>query len=290
MRGQHRVESGAQPRIGHGQHEAKVAPRACQLGHRGDEDRAEVTDLVRPRTREHGDQRPVLCQAQPAARCGRIGNQRNHRGERMPDIGRRDSCLIVDRLFEREHQQHPVDRACDLHDPFAPPGPDRRADEVHGPDAAGAQLLLESEVEIRRIHPDENRWPQCNGPSLQFAPQAQQPRQVTQDLDIAAHRDFAHMGPGIEPLGDHPVPTDTAAHQRRLTAAQFAHDLRGEQIARRLASDEGHAACSLHQRMMPRCEFCTKSFSRRTASAAAGCSSAIRSSAAIASATVSPSL
>ena len=143
---------------------------------------------------------------------------------------------------------------------------------MHDRHAAGAQLLLEPEVEVRRIDADEHGGPLLAQPSLPACAQPQQPRQVAQHLDVAAHRQFAHVRPGVEAGGDHAVAADTGAAQVRCAPAQFRNHSGREQVTRGLPGDEGAGAWLRHQRMMPRCEFRTKSLSRPMAPADAGLS------------------
>jgi hypothetical protein len=77
----------------------------------------------------------------------------------MAHVGDRDARLLVDRLLEGEDGEHVVDGALDLVDALAPPRPDGRAHVVHGADALRAQLRLEGEVEVGRVHTDEDIGP-----------------------------------------------------------------------------------------------------------------------------------
>jgi len=81
--------------------------------------------------------------------------------------------------------------------------------------------------------------------------------------------------PSIKTSRDHAVATDAGAADIRQSTTQFSNYASGEQIARSLPGHEGAGARRLHQRMMPRCELPTKSFSRPIAPADAGCSATI---------------
>ena len=123
----------------------------------------------------------------------------------------------------------------------------------------------------------------------QLAAQAQQPRQVAQHFDVAAHGQLAHVVPRVESRLDHAVAADAAQAERGFASLQFGQHAGRQQVARRLAGDEGDAGGDVHQRMMPRGESRTKSRSSAMAAADAGASAISSSSAATASATVLPS-
>ena len=129
----------------------------------------------------------------------------------MADVGGRNAGVVIDLLFERKDQQHAINRACDLLDALAAPGPDRRADEVNRAHALPAQLLLEPQVEVRCVDTDKDLRSRREYALAQIAPQAQQSRQVAKDFDVATHGKLANVMPCVEAGADHPVASDTGA-------------------------------------------------------------------------------
>jgi hypothetical protein len=83
--------------------------------------------------------------------------QRNHLRQRMTDVGGFDAMLGQQLGLEREDAQHMVGRAADFLHAIGTPGPDRRADKVHGLDAGFTQAGFQPQVEVGRIHTDEHR-------------------------------------------------------------------------------------------------------------------------------------
>ena len=53
---------------------------------------------------------------------------------------------------------------------------------------------------------------------------------MAQDLDIAAHRQFAHVPPGLETGFDHAVAADSGAAQFRRTLTQLRDDTGRDQV------------------------------------------------------------
>ena len=128
----------------------------------------------------------------------------------------------------------------------AAPRPDRRADEVHRANALPAQLFLERQVEIRRVDADEHLRLRRDHALAQRATKTQQARQMAQHLDVAAHRQLAHVVPRFESRSDHAVAADAGAVHDRARAADFGNYGRCKQIAGCLARDERDRAFARH--------------------------------------------
>src|SRR2546427_507404 len=60
--------------------------------------------------------------------------------------------------LEGKDAQHMVGRTPDFLDAIGTPGPDRRADEMHGLDARSPQVGFQAQVEVGRIDADKNGW------------------------------------------------------------------------------------------------------------------------------------
>ena len=169
----------------------------------------------------------------------------------MADISGRNAGIVIDLLFEGKDEQHAVNRTTDLRNALRPPCPNGRAYELNGAYAGRAQTFLESEIEVGRVDSDEGARAQRRNAVEQIAAHAQQPWKVTQHLNIAAHRQLAHMCPRIEAGRDHAVTADARKRKRRVASLQLGKYASRQQIARRLARDDGDAGCGTHQRMMP---------------------------------------
>ena len=99
-----------------------------------------------------------------------------------------------------------------------------------------AQRMLESEIEIGRIHADEHRRRFRQQLALQFLADAEDLWNMPQCFDIAAHRQLLHRPVGVEPRGDHaraadPIILGTGGQ----TAREAVEQRRRQQVAGRLA-------------------------------------------------------
>ena len=75
----------------------------------------------------------------------------------MADEAGIDTMPRIDRRLHRKQAQHAIGAAADLLGALLAPGPDRRADVVHGAQAGLLQALLHAEIEVRRVDADDHR-------------------------------------------------------------------------------------------------------------------------------------
>ncbi len=108
------------------------------------------------------------------------------------------------------------------------------------------QLFFERQIEVRRVDADEHLGPRCDHAVAQRATKTQQPRQMPQHFDVAAHRQLAYVMPGIEAGADHAVAADADAVHFWRSLQDFGNDGRCEQIAGRFARDERDRAFARH--------------------------------------------
>ncbi len=137
----------------HEPHRTQVARQA--VGCR-EEHRAAEFDLRPAAARQHGDHRVAGCNAQALARSVRIGAQRDRLCQWMPHVGGRDAGARVETLLERKDQQHVRGGPPNPLDPLTAPRPDRRTDVLHRGHAGRAHRLLQAQVEVRRVDPDQH--------------------------------------------------------------------------------------------------------------------------------------
>src|SRR5205814_2411094 len=116
--------------------------------------------------------------------------------------------LAIDRLLEGEEDQHVVDRARDAVDALRTPRPERGPHVMHGADPRGLEALLEAQVEVGRVDPDEKIGTILDELRAELSPDAEDFRQVLERLDVAAHGELFHGEERACALGDHPRPRD----------------------------------------------------------------------------------
>ena len=92
----------------------------------------------------------------------------------MSDIGGGNAVLLQQGRLERKQAQHVVCTAADGVNAVRPPGPDRRAYEMHRANALLTQVFFEAEIEIRSIHTDEQVGFFMQEPLLQLSANAPQ--------------------------------------------------------------------------------------------------------------------
>ena len=125
---------------------------------------------------------------------------------------------------------------------------------MHRADAAGLQARFEIEVEIGRVHADEEIGLGRQQPLGELVADAGQLAIVAQHLDVAAHRQLVVRPPGLEALRGHLRPADALRREIRPARTQAAEQQAGEQIARGLAGHhaETRRGHRRRQRTMPR--------------------------------------
>src|SRR5690606_27356544 len=150
-----------------------------------------------------------------------------------------DAVALVDGWLHREQAEYAVGAAADLRRAALAPGPDRGADVVHGADAGLPELAFQAQVEVGRVHADEDIRLPLQQPATQAGAQAQQARQVLEHFRHAHYRQFRAVVPGVEAFGAQHRPADAGELRVRETVPQLAYQAGGQQIARGLASHQG---------------------------------------------------
>ena len=146
--------------IGGGNRDDQAGDLQGETLRREQENRQQAAYLAEAAAGQQRQNRRLLRQGQRLARRGAVRMQGEGVCQRMADETRIDAVAFVDRRFHREQAEHAVGAFADLLRALLPPGPDRRADVVHGADAGGFQLPLQAEVEIGRVDADKNvRFP-----------------------------------------------------------------------------------------------------------------------------------
>ncbi len=256
-----------------------------------------LVELGRPASgqeREHG-----LRQAELEL-LARLASRRCGRGvlrQRVPDEGDRDSGRLVDRRFEREQRENPVDGAPDLCHSLASPRPHRRTDEVHGARTVALQLALEREIEIGRVDADEHRHAFGKQSARQRATDGEDLGQPGEDLRDAAHGERLERVPCLAPGLLHFRSRDADETSTRYPRTYRLDQHRRQRISRRLACDDSdrdgtgvrgvtHRRLQIAvQRTMPRSDATRNS----TSGLMTGVAGAVAASAALASSSVRPS-
>ncbi|CFP62139.1 Uncharacterised protein [Bordetella pertussis] len=128
---------------------------------------------------------------------------------------------------------------------------------MHGGGTGLAQLVLQAQVEIRRVDAHEHRRRLGQQAPLDVAVGRQQAGNPLERIDVAEHRERMHGVPGLEAARRHLGPAYAGAVHAGCPGLQAGDDAPGQQVARRLAGD--HAYAQAHGRMMPRVEASRKS-------------------------------
>ncbi len=184
-----------------------------------------------PTAGQQRDVRAVGVEPQRRARRVRIQVQRNLIGERMADEHGAHAVLVVEALLERQQAQHQIDRAADRpHAPLAP-RPDLRADVLHGADPARLQARRDPQVELLGVDADVDVGPLRKHAREQVAANAQQARQMRQDLEQPHHGEIFGALPGLAARGNHARPCDAgepraAARERAALRSGVRRDCR----------------------------------------------------------------
>ena len=126
----------------------------------------------------------------------------------MSDVLHRHAVLAQKLDLERKYAEQQIDRSTQRFDPTRSPGPHGRAHVVHGLDTGIAQLSLQTEIEIGCVDSDKAvRW--ILSPALRQTPaQAQQARQMPNDLGQAHDGQRIHGNPAIQTFRLHPLAPD----------------------------------------------------------------------------------
>ena len=112
---------------------------------------------------------------------------------------------------------------------------------MHGGNALGLQRGLQAQVEIRRVHTDEDVGALVQQAFAQLFAHAQQTGQALENLDAVAVHGQSFAGPvGLESALSHLWAANPAGLQIRPACAQPVQHQPGEQVARGLAGHHGY--------------------------------------------------
>ena len=197
----------------------------------------QVLQLAHAAARHDRHHPRIVGDVQLRARGRHVGLERNHLGQRMPDIGHRHAGGAVDRFLEGKDHQHVRDGALDLLDASAAPGPDLGADEVDRRDAFSAQLFLQAQVEARVVGADEGGRALAQQAVAQRVLDALDLAVARNDLEQAAHGERLDRDVAEQSLLDHAWAADAVETHVRQLRTQARHEARGEHVAGHLAGD-----------------------------------------------------
>ena len=224
------VLTGAQARFG------------CEHARRcGQEVIRQPLDLAHAGARQQCEHPALRRQGQGGAGVCAVRIQRHLVGQRMSDEARVHPMPRIDRRLHREQAQHEIRAAADLRRAPLAPGPDRRADVVHGLDAGAAQFEFEAKVEIRRIDTDEHIRLGGYQITRQLTAAAKQLEQAAEHLDQAHDRQAFHGEIGAQPLGFHQRATDPDEPHLRVARLECTHQTGAQNVAAGLARNQRYA-------------------------------------------------
>ena len=196
----------------------------------------DVLHLGRTAARQNGQHRLALGQAQAGAGGCAVRLQRNHARQRVAHVGGGNAVACQQLGLEREDAQHMVGCAADLLDALGAPGPDGRADEMHGLDARSAQIHFQAQVEVGRIDADEHVGLALQQARTQALADQDDVGQAAQQLKaVAVHGQLFAGPPGVKAALRHLGAANAAAGQARPQVLQAIEQQAREQIARGLA-------------------------------------------------------
>jgi hypothetical protein len=109
---------------------------------------------------------------------------------------------------------------------------------VHGANPSALEPALEPEVEIGGVDADEGIRPPCERAPCHVAADREQLGEMPQHLDQAHHRKLLHRMPAFESRRDHARTADAGESRAREAPPQRFDQVRAEEVARGLASDE----------------------------------------------------
>ena len=207
-----------------------------------------VLDLGRAASRQDGQNFVLILQAQLRSRGRTVRHHGNHARQGVPHVGGGNAVLREQFWLEREDAQHMIRAAADFFDSVRTPGPDGRAHEMHGFDAGSAQIGLQAQVEIGRIHADEHVGAVVEQALAQLLADAKQLTQPAQHVHaVAVYRQFVAGPPGSKAAARHLRPANAAGLQPRPMRLHAVDQQARQQVARRLARHHRDAGGICHR-------------------------------------------
>ena len=235
-----RLEGGACTGSRERDHEREARPPRGKPGDRAREGRGESRDFAAAAARQHGDNARAHVKAERAPRRIAIRLERQLIGERVADEDRPQSRRVVDAALERQQAQDEVEETRHPRGAAAPPGPDLRAHVLHGAKSRRVQRGRDTQVEFRRVDADENVRLQRQHRGTHARAQAQEPRQVVQDLEQAHDREFLGVRKALAAGRLHARARDADKARVRRARAQGLDEPRAQVVTRGLACDEAN--------------------------------------------------
>ena len=159
----------------------------------------------------------------------------------MPDIGGGNAMACQQFRLKGKDAQHMVGTATNLPHALGPPGPDRRANKVHGLDTGGTQVFLQLEVEVGCIGANkdvgallEQAFAQLVAYANNLAVAAQQFPVETMDCQLL------ERPPNAKAQALHLRSANAKAGQCRPTLFQTAQQQPGQQVTGDFARHHGN--------------------------------------------------
>ena len=132
---------------------------------------------------------------------------------------------------------------------------------MDGGDAALLERRLQTQIEIRRVDPDEHVGRIGKQPARQLAADGGDFAKAAENLGIAANRQGLERIPGIKTHAKHFRTTHTKEDGVRQLRPECLDQLAGQEVARCLPGDQGDPDGQSRHRMMPRFDTARKSMS-----------------------------
>ena len=146
--------------------------------------------------------------------------------------------LVVELLFERQQTQDEIDGRTDRSHASLPPRPHLRAHVLDDRNASLFQLRRQAQIEFLGIDADVHVGPLRCQPLEQLTPDAQQSRQMREDLDQAHDRQALDALPRFAARLDHPRAGDAGKARLRKARTQCVNQPRAKVVARDLTGDK----------------------------------------------------
>ena len=198
-------------------------------------------DLLGPAAGQQRHDGPLRVEAEARHESPLVRRRVHEVHEGMSNERHRDARLAIQRLFEREDDQHVIHGLADRVQPSAPPGPDLRRDVVDDAHSSAAEVAREPEVEVGIVdeHGHVGELPVDLGQyAVEHPPQRPQMRDDLQQADDGQVLDVRQQ---LCALGGQPVAPEAEDLDPGLTQAELADELSCIEVAGGLAAGEKDA-------------------------------------------------
>jgi len=200
----------------------------------------QVTDFGRTAARQQRHHLRGRVERQCLACGGAVRLHGDHIGHRMPHKSAFDAMLGQQGGLEGVEAQDVAHALADLGHAFRTPGPDRRADQLDGRDAALLEFTLHGEVEVRRVYPHKQIRRLCDQLIDELAANARDVAVTHERFDQTPHRKLVAGPVGCEAQGLHLRAANAIGRQFRPCALQPPQQQGRELVARALGHRHGH--------------------------------------------------